>query len=64
LTKIIIKNQEYDLMEHPIKIFAKVYGLSNILIKYIYKRFECFNTKIFLESEIEQMFVLLKDILT
>ena len=52
------------MLEHPIKIFAKVYGLSNILLKLIYQRFECFSSKIFLENEIEKMFFLLKDVLT
>ena len=41
-----------------------MYGLSNILLKLIYQRFECFSSKIFLENEIEKMFFLLKDVLT
>ena len=64
MTKIIINNNEIDLLENPINIFLKLYGLNNHLLRLILLKFECFNNEIFVENKIEILFVFLQQFLT
>jgi hypothetical protein len=43
LNKIIINNIEFCLLENPLKIFTTAFGVKNIFLNLILKRFESFN---------------------
>lgn len=64
MTKYFFGSQEYDLLEHPIKIFTKLYGANIHLLKLISLRFESFYSKILSEKQIEFLFIFLKNFIS
>ena len=43
MNKVFINNIEFCLLENPLKIFASAFGLKNLLLVLILKRFESFD---------------------
>lgn len=54
--------QEFHILETPIKLFIKSYGLTNNLLNLLCKRFECFSNYIFYEDQIIYLFDYIKNL--